>query len=341
MSLRQTAAETGKIAFAIALSLPVAAGVLLALGYDPAAAIQVLLETVFFSRSGFVDTVLQTVPLLLIALGYVIAFRARIWMVGGEGQFHVAASAAGAVALTLPAAVPGAIGLTLAMAAAVAAGVVWALVPGLLRVTRQVNEVVSTLMLNFVGIFVLTWLIRVALPDPLVPLLQTEAIPESLRLPAPGGGRLHLGILCIPLAVVAVAYLADWAVFGARARAIGANPLAAQAAGIDLRRTIVIMFVLGGALAGLAAAVHVLGATHRLIVGISHNYGYTAILVALLARNHPIGVVPAAFFFSALIVGSEGVQVDLKIPSDFVLVFMGLVVLILLGADALMRRWTQ
>jgi simple sugar transport system permease protein len=330
--------ETLRILLAIGISLLLAALLLSVFGYDPLAALSVLVETVFFTWSGFIDTMLQTVPLLMIALGYVIAFRARVWMVGGEGQFHVGASAAGVVALTLPATTPGFLAVLLAMAAAMLAGIVWALVPGVLRVRRQVNEVVSTLMLNFVGILVMSWLIRAVLPDPLVPFMQTEAFPRDFLLPTIAGTRLHLGILFVLVAAVVVAYLADWSVFGARARAIGANADAARAAGIDVSRTIILMFVLGGALAGLAAAFHVLGASHRLLIGLSNNYGYTAIMVVLLARNHPLGVVPAAFFFSALIVGSEGVQVDLRIPRDFVLIFMGMVVFILLAGDAMLRR---
>jgi general nucleoside transport system permease protein len=135
-----------------------------------------------------------------------------------------------------------------------------------------------------------------------------------------------------------VAYLAHGAALGARVRAVGGNPRASRVAGIDVPGTIVVVFLVSGALSGLAGAVHVLGVTHRLLVGLSHDYGYTAILVALLARNLPLLAVPAAFLFSALVVGAESVQVDLKIPSDFMLVFMGVVVLLVLAVDAFRRR---
>lgn len=326
-------------ALVAALAGVLAAGAFIAaLGHDPLAAARVMFETVFRSRSGFIDTLVQATPLLLIALGYALCFRARVWSVGGEGQFHLGACAAALVALGLPAATPAALGLPLAVLAAAAAGTAWAFVPGWLRAHRGVNEVVTTLMLNFVGILVMSWLIRTVLRDPGIPLLQTQGFPEAFHLPALGVTRVHAGVLLALLLVPLVAYLAFGCSFGARARALGANPRASRAAGIDVPRTIIALFAVSGALAGLAGAAHALGATHRLLVGLSNDFGYTAVLVALLARNHPFAVVPSAFFFSALVVGAEGVQVELRIPSDFVRVLMGIFVLFVLAADAAARR---
>jgi len=325
-----------RMALAIAAGVLVAAGFIAVLGYDPLAALRVMFDTVFRSWSGFVDTVIQATPLLLVALGYALCFRARVWSIGGEGQFHLGAAAAGAVALGLPAGTPAALALALAVAAAALAGMAWAYVPGWLRAHRDVNEVVSTLMLNFVGILVMSWLIRTALRDPDIPLLQTPAFPEAFQLP--GIGRLHAGVLIALALVPAIAYLAHASALGARSSAIGANPRASRAAGLDVPGTIMALFLVSGALAGLAGAAHVLGATHRLLVGLSNDFGYTAVLVALLARNHPVAVIPAAFLFSALVVGAEGVQVELRIPSDFVRVLMGVLVLFVLAGDALARR---
>ncbi len=323
----------------LALSAGLAVGALsiLALGRNPVTALSVMLETVFRSRSGFADTLLQATPLLLIALGYALAFRARVWTVGGEGQFHLGAIASAGVALSLPAATPALVGVPVAVTAAMAAGALWATAPGLLRARRGVNEVVSTLMLNFVAIFLMQWLIRTSFRDPEIPLMQTPAFPPGFQLPSLSG-RLHVGLVLALALVPVVAYVAHRASFGARLSALGANPHASRAAGIDVPRTTLAIFLVSGALGGLAGGVHVLGVTHRLLVGLSHDYGYTAILVALLGRNQPLAVLPAAFCLSALVVGAESIQVDLKIPSDFMLVFMGLLVLFVLAADALARR---
>ena len=337
-ALLRAAREAAGVGLALGAGVLVAGGFSLLLGHDPLAAVRVMLETVFRSWSGFVDTVLQATPLLLIALGYAMAYRARVWTVGGEGQFHLGAAAAGLVALSLPAATPVPLALGLAVAAASGAAAAWALVPGWLRAYRGVNEVVSTLMLNFVGIFLMSWLIRTVLRDPDIPTMQTPAFPAPFHFPAFGDSRLHLGVVLALALVPLVAYLAERSVFGARARAIGANPRASRAAGVDVPGTIIALFLLSGALAGLAGAAQVLGVTHRLMVGLSPDYGYTAVLVALLARNHPVAVIPAAFFFSALVVGAEGAQVELRIPSDFVRVFMGILVLFVLAADAAARR---
>jgi simple sugar transport system permease protein len=323
---------------ALAAGVGIGALVLLALGRDPVAALRIMLGTVLGSRTGLVDTLLQATPLLLIALGYALAFRGRVWTVGGEGQFHAGAIAAAAVALSLPAATPPLAAVPLAILTATAAGVAWALVPGLLRARRDVNEVVSTLMLNFVAILVMQWLIRTSFRDPEIPLMQTPAFPEAFRLPVLGGGRVHAGLALALLLAPAIAWVALRTGFGARVAATGANPYASRVAGIDVPGTVLALFLVSGALGGLAGAVQVLGVTHRLVVGLSHDAGYTAILVALLARNHPVAVVPAALFFSALVVGAEGVQVDLRIPSDFMLVCVGVLVLCVLAADLAGRR---
>ena len=310
---------------------------LLLLGKSPLAALRVAIDTVWLSPTGFADTVLQTTPLLLIALGYLMAYQARIWAVGGEGQFHLGAVATASVALGLSSAVPRALALPLALAAGVIAGALWAAVPGWLRAYHQVNEVVTTLMSNFVGILVMLWLIRTTLRDPDIPLLQTPAFPSAFRLPAIGGGRLHLGIVLALAVVPLVAYVAQRSHFGHWTRAIGANPQASRAAGVRVERTVFILVLLSGALAGLAGAVQVLGVTHRLVVGVSHDFGYAAIPVAVLARGQAVAVVPTAFLFGALTVSAEAIQVDLGIPSDFIAVFTGVLVLCALAAEKILE----
>jgi simple sugar transport system permease protein len=324
-----------RVGVALAGGLGVATLILSALGIAPLRALRVLAETVLLSRSGFVDMLLHAIPLLLIALGYALAYQARIWVVGGEGQFHLGAIAAAVVALTLPVGTPAGFGIPLAVGAAMLGGIAWSLIPGWLRAYREVNEVVSTLMLNFVGILMMEWLIRRPFRDAASGLAQTPTFPKAFHLPALGASRVHLGLLVALALAPLLAYVLYRSGLGYRVRAIGANPSASRVAGIDVPRTILILFALGGALGGLAGAAHVLGVTHRLLTHLSPDFGYTAIMVALLARSNPLAVVPTAFFFSALAVGSEGVQVEFGVPTDFMLIIMGTLVLFVLAGDVL------
>lgn len=327
-----------RLAVSLGAGLLVGAILIALLGANPLVAIRVLLATVIATRSGLIDTLLTASTLLVIALGYGPAFHARIWTVGAEGQLHLSAMAVAALALTLPRTFSPIVVLPVVIAAGVVAGMAWALIPAWLRAYRGVNEVVSTLMLSFVGVILMQWLVRTIFPDPFSGALQTPAFPPAYRLPTIPGTRLHAGVLTALALVPVMHYLLYRTALGFRVRAIGANPWASQAGGIDVPRTVIVVFLVGGACAGLAGALHVLGVTHRLMADLSPGYGFTAIMVALLARNHPVAAVAAAIFFSGLAVGSEGVQVELGINNDFILVFMGLLVLFVLAGEALWER---
>ncbi len=317
----------------------IAGGLLIALlGVNPVTAIRVLLQTVLATRSGLIDTLLTASTLLIIALGYIPAFHARIWTVGAEGQLHLSAMAVAAAVFTWPRDLPQVVILPSAVAVGVIAGLGWALIPAWLRAYRGVNEVVSTLMLSFVGIILMQWLVRTTFPDPFSGALQTPAFPPAYRLPMIADTRLHVGVVAALALVLIMHYLLYYTAFGFRVRAVGANEWASRAGGINVQRTIIVVFLIGGALAGLAGAFHVLGVTHRLMADLSPGYGFTAIMVALLARNNPLAVVPAALFFSGLSVGSEGIQVEFGIQSDFILVFIGILVFFVLAGDALWER---
>ncbi|MDR7520521.1 MAG: ABC transporter permease [Armatimonadota bacterium] len=336
--VRQAVRLAGMIVVPLGTGLLVGSLLMWALGISPLAAFRTMLETVVGSRSGFTDMLLYATPLLLIALGYGLAYRARVWTVGGEGQFHAAAIAVAALVFTLPPTTPRLPGLLLMLAAGSAAGMLWALLPGWLRVSRQVNEVVSTLMLNFVGILAMHWVIRTVFRDPFAGILQTPPFPRVFDLPRLAGTRLHIGLIMALALVPVLLYVMHYSTYGFRIKAIGTNPWASRAVGIRVDRTIIMVFLISGMLAGLAGAVHVLGAAHRLIGDLSPGFGYTAIMVALLARCHPLGAVPSALLLAGLAVGSEGIQVEFGIPTDFVQVFAAVLVLCILAGDTLIWK---
>lgn len=330
--------ELSAITVAFVLGIAVLAAILLVLRVDPLQAWRALFETAVTSSSGRTDTILEAVPLVMIAIGYVLAFRARLWAIGGEGQFYSGAIGATAVVFILPPSAPGVTGLLLALAAGIAAGIAWALVPGLLKVRRGVNEVVSCLMLNFVAIHLTALLVRVVFQDPFTRELMSPMFPQRFHLPVIWGVRVHAGVLLALVVLALVYYVVGYSSFGGRVRAVGANPDAAQACGISVHRTSLILFIVCGATAGVAGAVYSLGVTHRLLVELSPGFGYTAIMVALLARNHPGALLPAGVFFAAVGVGGEGMQVELGIPADLIKIFTGVLVLSVVAADALFKR---
>lgn len=291
----------------LVLGLLALAGVIRLTGVSPFAVAQALYAGAFGSRYNVADTCIQTVPLLLTGLGVAVAFRARLFNIGAEGQLLIGAMAATWVA-TRPGLPPG-LYLPLALAAGATGGALWAGLASLLKIWRGVQEVLSTLLLNFVAVQMLAWIVRGPLQEAAKAFPQSDplAIPARFVILLPQT-RLHGGVVLALAMAVFIWFYLTWTAGGFALRAVGAGPEAAEAAGIPLNRTLAKTFLLSGALSGLAGAVQVQGVLYRLSEGFSPGYGYTAIAVALLANLSPLGVVPSALFFGALTAGGTAVQ---------------------------------
>ena len=259
--------------------------------------------------------------------------------IGAEGQFLAGATTAAAVALTVGAPL-GALALPFVLAASAAGGALWAWPAAVLRRRFGVLEVISTIMLNFVALYALSYVVRGPLQEPLHIYPQTATIPVGAQLPRlTAGTRLHAGF---PLALAAAAAL-WWGMrstaAGFRLRASGAGADAAASAGlVNVARTTTGAFLASGALAGLAGGVELGGVTLALYENISPGYGYTAIAVALLARLDPAAVVVSAILFGALEAGAAAMQRDAGVPSVVVSVVEASLILMLLAADGLRGR---
>jgi len=313
---------------------------LLALGgYDVTAALAALWRgSVGSTYALFSATLVRATPLLLAGLAVALAFRAGVWNIGAEGQ--LLAGATGAIAATaLP--LPGPIRLVLAMLFAALAGALWALPAALLR-RRGVLEVISTIMLNFVALNLVGYLVRGPLQEPTHAYPQSPTIDAAARLPRIPGSRLHLGVGVAFAAAVALGIVLRRSAWGFRVRAVGANAGAAASAGlIDVPRVALEVFLVSGALAGLAGGIEATGVTYALYEGLSPGYGYTAIAVALLARLDPLFVVPSALLFGALEAGATAMQRDAGVPSAFVTVVEGSLVLLVLLLPTATRAWAD
>jgi simple sugar transport system permease protein len=283
----------------------------------------------------------RAVPLLLTGCAVALAFRGGVFNIGAEGQLLVGAASAATVALAVPVAgTDVSIWIAAALTAAAVGGALLAAVAAFLRLRYGVLEVISTIMLNFVAVHVVSYLVRGPLQEPTHVYPQSATIDQALRLPhISGAGRLHVGFVLALMLAVAAGWMLRYTAAGFRLLATGENPsAAASAGGIDVRGTTTRVFLLSGALAGLAGGVEVLGVTFALYENISPGYGYTAIAVALLARLDPWRVVVTAVLFGALEAGAGAMQRDAGVPATLVSVIEASLILVAVGVQAIRSR---
>ena len=320
---------------AVTLTLGAGSVLLLLGGYDPVAAGAAMLRGSVGSWNTFVSiTLVRSVPLLFAGLAVALAFRAGVWNIGAEGQLYAGAVGGVWVALTFTG-LPSPLLVPAVLVASGLAGGLWALVPTLMRLRLGIGEVITTILMNFVGIYMAAWMVHGPLQEQRGVFPQTDRIIEAARLPALiPGTRLHIGF-ALALAIAAVlGVMLRRSRFGFQIRAVGASPQAAAVAGrIDPARVIFISFLASGAIAGLAGGAEVSGLTYALYEDLSDGWGYTAIAVALLGGLRPGGVVVTAIFFGALQAGAGAMQRDAGIPAAWVDVVEALVILAVLGLD--------
>ncbi|MGD9317628.1 MAG: ABC transporter permease [Anaerolineae bacterium] len=333
--------------FATLAALALGAVMLLILGANPIQAYAALLEGAFGSGNALAETAVKAVPLLLVGLGICIAFRASVINIGGEGQMIMGAIFGTVVGLALVG-LPGWLVITLAIVAGFVGGAFWGAIPGALKAYFGVNEILSTVMMNAIAVQIMNFLLRGPLIDPAQAELasqipQTAALEQAFRLPRLVPTRLHLGgAIAIGLAILV--YILLWrTTLGYRIRAVGQNPNASRYGGIRVRRQIVIALLLSGAFAGLAGVMQVYGLNYRMITdgsasGFTGSAGFNGIVAALFGQLHPIGTIPASFFFGALLVGANKLQRVMQVPSSFIIALNGLVVVFVVSSEVWRRR---
>lgn len=328
-------------------ALLVGALMLLVLGANPIQAYAALLNGAVGSVNSLADTIVKATPLLFVGAGICIAFRGGVINIGGEGQLVVGALAATLTALFLPEA-PAWLVIPLSLVFGFLAGAVWGLVPGALKAYLNVNEILTTIMMNQIAVQGMNYLLRGPLMDP----MQIEAgsfIPQTARfslaadLPRLVPTRLHAGVLLAVIVAVLVWVLLWRTTVGFRIRAVGLSPEASRRAGIRVERYAMLALVLSGALAGLGGAVQVLGVHHRMFTdgsatGFTGSAGFNGIVAALFGQLHPLGTIPASFVFGVLIVGANAMQRVVQVPSALVTALNGLVVVFVVGSEIWRRQ---
>ncbi|MEK1898041.1 MAG: ABC transporter permease [Rhizobium sp.] len=321
-------------AAAFLLALVTGAVLILLWGGNPLRAYAALADGAFGSWNSVAETLLRSVPLTFTGLAVAIAFRGGAFNVGAEGQLYVGGTAAAIVALWLPA-LPGYLLLPLMMAGAMAAGAAWAGLAGVLKLRFGASELITTIMLTYVAIYLVSYLLRGPLQEAAGYLPQTDRLPGAARfaglVPAT---RLHIGFL-VALATVALMHFLLWrAVWGFRLRVTGLNARAAMAAGMAVDGLSLSAFLISGALAGLAGFMEVVGVQHRMIENLSPGFGYTGIIVALLGQTSPLGVLVAAVLFAGLQVGATTMEAAAGVPATLTIIIQAMVVLFLIGRPA-------
>jgi ABC-type uncharacterized transport system permease subunit len=323
---------------ALALVAALISVILLALGASPAAVFEAFGEGAFGNWVVFTDTLTKSTPLLFCGLAVAVAFEGALWNIGANGQLLVGAIAAGALGPRLGG-YPHNFAIAVLLLAGAGGGAIWAALAGWLRARRDVNEVIATIMLNFVSVQILSWLVH----GPLIessrsyPMSAPIAPVAEMRLYF-SPSRLNQGmLLALALAFACYAFLYHTEK-GFELRAMGHNRRAAAFFGIDTNLLTVWGMALSGALAGLGGAIHLAAITHRLYESFSPGWGYEAIAVALIARLNPLAVVPSAILFGALDNGAQAMQRTQGVSPVLVQVVEGLVIIVLLAFDA--NTWT-
>jgi len=301
-------------------------------GINPAETYLRMWQGAFGNSYAVSETLVKAIPLMLLGLGLSLAFRMKIWNIGAEGQLYMGAFAASGIALFYGH-LPALVLLPVMAAAAFIVGGFWGLIPGSLRAYWGVNETIITLMLNYVAISFVDsfifgpWKDPASLGFPLSPRFSPQAY-----LPTIGDSRVHIGLLVALLLAVLFYFLLNYTRWGYEVKVVGESPASARYAGINVKRNIMLVMLISGGIAGLAGMIEVSGITHRLQQGISPGYGFTAIIVAWLARLHPFAIILVAILFGALLVGGFGLQI-FGLPFSIVLMLQGAVLFFLLGGE--------
>jgi len=273
----------------------------------------VLFASALDSKFNIVETVVKATPLVLTGLAVAVAFRAKFWNIGAEGQFLIGAMAA--VFVGTQEWLPGWTLVPIMIVAGALAGGAWAVMPAVLKTRFKVDDVVTTLLLNFVVFYGMMALLDGPWKDPLSGYPDSPDILAEAEFPILlAATRLHLGVLLAAICAIVVWWLMRFTTLGFAIRAVGENPRASAYAGYNITRVIVLTALISGGLAGLAGVGEAAGLHYQVMAGIATGYGYTGIVIAMLARLNPLGVVPAAIFFAVIITGAEAMSRSTGVP---------------------------
>lgn len=306
---------------------------------NPFTAYKAIIVGAFSSKYTITETLVSATPLILISVGLVLAFKMSFWNIGAYGQYIIGAIFSSYFALFMPPGISKFVMLTIMVIAGLAGGAIWALIPAVLKAYWAVNEVISTLLLNYVALYILEYFMYGPWRDPAshgFPLSKSFASNAQLPIII-ASSRAHLGLVFGIIAAIIIWFIIKKTKFGYEIRVIGENANAARYAGINVARNIIIAMLVSGSLAGLAGMSQVSGVIHLLQIQITPEYGYTAIIVAWLAYLDPLAAVFVSLLLGGLASGGYQIQIIMQVPYGIISVIESSILFVLIGSEILLR----
>ncbi len=319
----------------IIVALVVGALILAILGRNPLTFYYDLFRTGLVSSNGWQAMLTRLAPLLLIGMGLIVAFRGGLWNIGGDGQFLLAAAAVAGLAPSIMDGLSRPAGIVVLSLIGFLVGGIWTILPAYLKAWFGVNEIITSVMMSFIGVNLANLLIKEVWRSGATTVPQTEPVPLQELLPRLGGTTIHIGIVVAAVAVVVVWYVMTRTAVGLRLTVLGAGPRAARHAGLPVRRLIVGAFFVSGALIGLAAAVEILGVWGYMRADWNPKFGLALFALVFLARLNPLAVVPLTAFYAVLEIGGYEAARRASLDHDFILILIGLVLLFMAVSEYL------
>jgi simple sugar transport system permease protein len=341
--LIQLMISTSVLILSLIIALLLGSIILIIAGVNPISAYKALVIDPVSSLFGLSEAVVRAVPLMLVGTGISIAFRSQMINIGAEGQIQLGAVAGGAAAIYFSG-LPKILLIPAVILIGFTAGGIWGGIAGWMKAKLSVNEVLSTVMLNYIAFQLYLYLIRGPLIDP-AELAWGTGVPQTAKIAGAAeisriflGYRIHYGIFFAVIIAFFIYFLLWKTTFGFRLRAVGEEKNAAAYAGVKVDKYLIMAMILSGGLAGIAGTVEVLGVHRRVLEGLSANYGFSGIVVALFGRLHPLGVIPASFLFGLLLIGAEKMQRAVDIPSALVISLQGLIILSVVSSSLILEK---
>lgn len=319
---------------AVLLAFLVGAVIIACLGANPISAFRYLIQGAFGNKTNIGNTLVKATPLIFTGLCTCFAYRCGVFNLGGEGQFIMGAVTA--IWISVRWGVSGVACMVLALLFGALAGGLWGAIPGILKTTRGLNEMIVSIMLNYVATLFMGYIYTSALREGSVP--QTAAVPAASQLPRLFSGmRVTWGFIIAVLLALILYYFLFHTSKGFQLRAVGLNMTASRFNGFSVKRYMLVAFIVSGAIAGLGGAAELLGTQNRLMSGFGKGFGFDGVAIALIAQLNPLATLLVAYFFAVLRIGSTTMQVGTGVPTSVVDIIQALVIIFAVAGSALVR----
>ena len=317
----------------VLLALVVGGIVIACLGKNPIQGYALLFSGSLGTTQKFASSLVSACPLIFTALAAAFAYRCGVFNLGGEGQFIM--GAVSAIVFLLVTGIEGIAGTVLAILVGTVVGALWAALPGIMKITRGLNEMITSIMLNYVATLFMGFIYTNAFRDGGNP--QTPSVADSVMLAKIPGFRIHTGVILAIVLSLVVAYVISKTSFGFKIRAVGLNPLASKVNGFNVKFLVVAAFIISGAIAGMGGAVELLGEQYRLMSGFGSGFGFDGVAIALIAQLNPLASLLVAIFFGALTTGASSMQVGIMVPTAIVEIIRALIIIFSVAGVALIK----